>query len=254
MDDALEKLRAGQDKVVQAQDCMDEAGQPAGLGVLLGSVDDAAQSALADADQVANDLVRIHQVLDRICELVIQWRRAISGAPDCPRPIPRDRALESEAVPEKLPYEERMRKADEIADRMQWDNTGGQIRGEWLDAQGTSAPVASGQFLKDGRRDRWAVAAETRAKRLGISRPPGRAAISDHVEIKFAEFMRAHPQYEDEVIVLPKAPCGASGRPPGATCHAMLPYWLPKGARLTVVDPDGVRYSYTGKGGPDDDS
>ncbi|WP_143060953.1 hypothetical protein [Saccharopolyspora shandongensis] len=70
VDAALMGISTGQQGIVHAQECLDEAGRPDGLGMLLGSRDEGALHALECADRAANELVRLHQMLSKIHDAV----------------------------------------------------------------------------------------------------------------------------------------------------------------------------------------
>ncbi|GDY33769.1 hypothetical protein GTS_54020 [Gandjariella thermophila] len=81
---------------------------------------------------------------------------------------------------------------------------------------------------------------------------PGLAVLSRHVEIQLAVRLRHRPTNEvvHEVLVIDRVVCGRDPRTQGReyTCDTVLPFVLDEGATLTVVEHDGARVTYRGRG------
>nr|WP_273482964.1 DddA-like double-stranded DNA deaminase toxin [Kribbella italica] len=107
--------------------------------------------------------------------------------------------------------------------------------GAWRDPNGYVQRMISGV-------DRYREIGDRFAKQRQLGDPPHSLAVTSHVEIKFAMFMRERG-LTDEAIVINKATC--DGR---WSCEKMLKDFLPPGSRLVVHGPDGIGRSYYGKG------
>ncbi|WP_328610382.1 hypothetical protein OG943_15020 [Amycolatopsis sp. NBC_00345] len=116
---------------------------------------------------------------------------------------------------------------------------GGQAQGEWVRSDGTSVAVAS------GRGDPQYEAAARFVAESNAPRPATRLAT--HVEVKIAMAMREQG-LRDETVVIDRQVCGTRefDREAPFTCDKYLSRFLPPGARLRVVQPDGTVSEYTG--------
>jgi hypothetical protein len=114
----------------------------------------------------------------------------------------------------------------------------------WITQTGQQVPLAS------GTEDLWHAAAQEHA---GALPPTLRRAhrLAHHIEVKFAMRMRQE-RLSEETIVIDRRVCGtrADSRTLTYTCDKMLKWFLPAGARLRVVEPDGTIRTYQGRGTP----
>lgn len=115
-------------------------------------------------------------------------------------------------------------------------------RGVWVRPDGNTEEIHSGTGTA------WYEPAERELRQLGG--PAGRALarLATHVEVQFLFRMRKLGITE-ATLVLDREPCGTPPRRPAPfTCDAQLGnlirVLLPAGARLTVIDPGGVAWSY----------
>ncbi|WP_460791905.1 DddA-like double-stranded DNA deaminase toxin [Micromonospora sonneratiae] len=118
---------------------------------------------------------------------------------------------------------------------------GSQTRGKWITSNGTT------EDLRSGEGDEW----HRRAKEFAAGFPARLRAASRlavHVEVKFAMRMRSEGRLQ-ETIVIDRTVCGQRPTDKNApfTCDKFLKWFLPAGAKLTVVEPDGTRRVYQGK-------
>jgi len=119
---------------------------------------------------------------------------------------------------------------------------GAQAEGRWL------GPGQDTTVIRSGTGDQWhdrarafVDAASPRYARLG--------RLATHMEVKLAMRMRAEGR-TDETVVIDRPVCGredATTHQP-VTCDRHLAWFLPPGARLTVIEHDGTVVTYHGKG------
>jgi hypothetical protein len=123
---------------------------------------------------------------------------------------------------------------------------GAKAEGRWRNGKGDDV------VLRSGRGDPWWVAAERFARDRGLLSRESRASLdlSKHIEIKLAMRMRAPGEQcrRHEVVRMDREVCGTllHQQEWALTCDKMLPMYLPPGATLTVVEPDGTRRTYVG--------
>ncbi|MEV6899794.1 DddA-like double-stranded DNA deaminase toxin [Amycolatopsis sp. NPDC051372] len=116
---------------------------------------------------------------------------------------------------------------------------GSQARGEWLRSDGWSVRMASGGG------DEHHAAALRFIRDNNLPRPASQ--LARHVEVKVAISMWVRG-LRDETVVMDRPVCGTRefDRDDPFTCDKYLARFLPPGARLRVVQPDGTVSDYTG--------
>jgi hypothetical protein len=123
---------------------------------------------------------------------------------------------------------------------------GAKAEGRWRDGKGDDV------VLWSGRGDQWWAAAERFARDRGLLSRESRASLdlSKHIGIKLAMRMRAPEEQcrRHEVVRMDREVCGTLPHQEewALTCDKVLPMYLPPGAALTVVEPDGTRRTYVG--------
>lgn len=123
---------------------------------------------------------------------------------------------------------------------------GAKAEGRWRNGRGEDV------VLRSGRDDEWWAEAERFARRIGLVDAASRAALdlSKHIEIKLAMRMREPRERcrRHEIVRIDRPVCGTLPHQAewALTCDKMLPTYLPPGATLTVVEPDGTRRMYAG--------
>jgi hypothetical protein len=123
---------------------------------------------------------------------------------------------------------------------------GAKAEGRWRNSEGEDV------VLRSGRGDPWWAVAEQFARDRGLIGRESRASLdlSKHIETKLAMRMRDASERcrRHEVVRVDREVCGTLPHQQewSLTCDKMLPMYLPPGARLTVVEPDGRRRTYVG--------
>ncbi|GAA3843462.1 hypothetical protein GCM10022243_07450 [Saccharothrix violaceirubra] len=120
---------------------------------------------------------------------------------------------------------------------------GTETQGRWLRSNGDTVVVRSGPD------DEWHDHALDFVRRMtGTSKHPA-SRLAVHVEVKLAMRMR-HGRLTEETVVIDRTVCGRrpTDRQAQYTCDKFLKHFLPRGARLTVVERDGTRVVYEGEG------
>jgi hypothetical protein len=116
---------------------------------------------------------------------------------------------------------------------------GAQAEGRWL------GPGGDTTVIRSGRGDVWHDRAVEFA---GATQDPAQRrarTLGTHMEVKMAMRMRDQGLTQ-ETIVVDRPVCGrlTGGR---FTCHRQLPWFLPAGTTLTVVERDGTVSHYQGR-------
>jgi hypothetical protein len=117
--------------------------------------------------------------------------------------------------------------------------SGSQARGEWVRSDGWSVRLTS------GRDDEHHRAALRFIRDNNLPRPASQ--LARHVEVKVAVSMWERGS-RDETVVMDRQVCGTRefDRDDPFTCDKYLARFLPPGARLRVVQPDGTVSEYIG--------
>jgi len=118
---------------------------------------------------------------------------------------------------------------------------GAQAQGLWF------GPDSDVTVLRSGDGDEW----YDKAKAFVATLPPvfrPAARLATHIEVKLAMRMREEDR-DHETVVIDRPVCGRQSfkQAERFTCDKMLRWFLSPGARLTVIEHDGTRITYTGE-------
>ncbi|WP_425470685.1 DddA-like double-stranded DNA deaminase toxin [Saccharothrix australiensis] len=103
--------------------------------------------------------------------------------------------------------------------------------------------------MKSGPGDEWHAKALAAAPQLLPPHLRRAVRLATHIEVKLAVRMREEER-SHETVLIDRGVCGrgAMDRDEPLTCDKTLKYFLPPGATPTVVESDGSRVTYRGRG------
>ncbi|GAA4019187.1 hypothetical protein GCM10022247_48550 [Allokutzneria multivorans] len=153
-------------------------------------------------------------------------------------------AMTTETPPPRMSAAQRTSRLERTRRTMPKPVLKARASGAWVRPDGTIEPLSS------GRTTQWFAPTQEWAQANGYALPRGTWWLSVHIEMQFAVRMRVMG-LTDETILVDRRPCEPA-LPGQDSCDTLLGDFLPEGARLTVIDRDGNRYTYPKENSADD--
>jgi hypothetical protein len=185
-----------------------------------------------------DDLHGVRMVLRQVPDRIESWITGLGGYALADSP-----PATTTAPPTVAPAE-RARRLEQVRRAMSPPVHRARALGAWIRPDGTVDHLTSGQATE------WFERTQQWAREHGYAPPYGTWWLSVHIEMQFAIRMRVLG-LRDETILVDRRPCEPA-RPGQDSCDTLLGEWLPPGARLTVIDQAGNRYTYPKETATDD--
>lgn len=218
---------------------------------LAGSHDPEVETLLGQCVEARAAFTEIHQTFgqarDRVQGIITRLRG--EGGPASPPPLTSPAATpppasRTEAASVPLPVDRD--RVEQVRGELRRSPNGAQTTGWWLHQDGSRKRVLSGP---DTDPNGQVSKAESLIRGHLPPQLHGAVSLARHVEVKVAMQMRECGATH-EVVVIDKEVCGRTPRTADwiYTCDKYLPFFLPMGTTLTVIEHDGTRVDYSGRG------
>ncbi|WP_086822685.1 DddA-like double-stranded DNA deaminase toxin [Allokutzneria sp. NRRL B-24872] len=200
-----------------------------------GSTDPAAEEVHALLHTAKDSLDNLlHSITVTAPEAVRRWTAAWEI--DVSTPTFTSHLATAGALPPRMSAAERAHRLEQTRQAMPPPVLKARASGAWVRPDGTVESLTSGKATP------WFAPTQEWAQANGYAFPRGTWWLSVHIEMQFAIRMRAAGLTE-ETILVDRRPCEPA-LPGQDSCDTLLGDFLPEGARLTVIDRDGNRYTY----------